>query len=296
MRALKVVAGIFLVTIVGTSFVLQQPTAQDYYKNGKQFLAEDKYVEAVEQFTYAIAEKPNYKEAYYERGVSKEKLMKSVGYSNSEHCQDYAQALNLGETKSMAKLKSGCLNECYDLSNAFYQPELVFCVDFSNKLLTDLPDDAYNKLIYLNKMNMFNNRLTDIPPGFIDFNLLLSLDLSSNSLTKVNNMVGAMKYLEELKLNKNYIKEVSFGLGSLKFLKKLHLKSNKLTSFPDPIMKLEKIEYLDLSNNKITALPENIGDLSTLKTLNLRGNAIEKKEQKRIQKALPNCTIYFSEG
>ena len=41
--------------------------------------------------------------------------------------------------------------------------------------------------------------------------------------------------------------------------------------------------------------PENIGELTSLKTLRLLGNEISSKEQKRIEKALPNCKVYFTQ-
>ncbi len=291
----KICAPILIFFLIVFSSFVENTSAKTYFDEGVTQLKAENFIEAIAAFTNAITEKPNYKEAYFERAVAKEQLASSIGYKSTEPCQDFAQALNLGETRSIAMLKKYCMNECYNMSNAFFQPELVFCVDFSNKVLTELPDDAYNKLIYVTKLNMFNNRIVDIPAGFIDFNLLIDLDMSSNRLTKVNNMIGSLKYLEELKLNKNYIKEISFAIGSLKNLKRIHLKRNKLSKFPDHFLSLEQLEFLDLGDNQITVLPEDIGKLKNLKSLNLRGNEIPKKEQKRIQKALPNCEVYFSE-
>ena len=286
----------YIVTVLFMSFSSygQDAGAKKFFDEGMGNLNSKNFIEAIGSFTNAISQQPNYKEAYFERALAKEKLAQSIGYQSTEPCQDFAQAMNLGEVRAIKMLKNYCMNECFNINNAFFQPELVFCADFSNKVLTELPSDAYNKLIYLTKLNLFNNRITDIPSGFIDFNLLISLDMSSNRLTKINNMIGSFKYLEELKLNKNYIKTVDFAIGTLKNIKKIELKRNKLVAFPSHFLKLKQLEYLDLSENLITVFPENIGDMTGLKTLRLLGNEISKKEQKRIEKALPNCQIYFS--
>ena len=293
MNVSKIILFLFL---INTSVCFsQEESAQKYYDLGILNLKKEQYIEAVANFTNAISLKPNYKEAYFERGLAKEKLAQAIGYQSTEPCQDFAQALNLGELRSVKMIKDFCISECFNLNNAFFQPEFVFCADFSNKVLTELPQDAYNKLVYLTKLNLFNNRLIEIPAGFIDFNLLISLDLSSNRITRINNMIGSFKYLEELKMNKNYIKTVDFGISGLKNLKRLELKRNNLTTFPVHFLKLKQLEYLDLSENSIIELPENIGELSNLKVFRLLGNEIPKKEQKRIENELPNCQIYFTQ-
>lgn len=291
----KYIVLVFLACFCISATLLETNDSKKYFDEGMTQMVAKDYMMAIASFTNAISEKANYKEAYYERALAKEKLASSIGYQSTEPCQDFAQALNLGETRSMAMLKKYCMKDCFDMSNAFFQPEIVFCADFSSKVLHDMPSDAYNKLIYLTKLNLFNNRFTEIPPGFIDFNLLIKLDLSSNRLVKVNNMIGSLGYLQELNLSKNYIKSIDIGISGLKHLEKLNLKRNKLSAMPEAIMKLEKLKTLNLSDNLLVAMPEDIGKMKSLKSLILRGNVIPKKEQKRIVVALPNCKVYFDE-
>lgn len=271
----------------------QTPDAQSFYENGVENISNKNYIGAIADFTNALSEKPDFGAAYFQRAIAKHELALSAGYESVELCMDLSQALNLGEEKAIPLIKNHCQNECYKMEMAFYQPEMVFCADFSSKVLYDLPKDAYYKLINLTKLNLFNNKFEEIPKNFIDLNLLVQLDMSSNRLTELQPIVGTLVYLEELKLNKNMITELPNEIGNLKLLKNLQLKGNRLMRVPKTFAKLSNLEYLDLSGNQINSLPDDLSKWTKLKTLLVMGNSFGKKEQKRIQDALPNCTIYF---
>ena len=283
---------IVLLVLLFSSFS-QAPDAQTFYEDGINDLQNKNYVQAISDFTKALSAKPDFGAAYLQRAIAKHELAVMAGYESVELCADLAQALNLGEDAAAGYIREYCQNECYKLEMAFFEPELVFCADFSSKILYDLPEGAYYKLINLTKLNLFNNKFTEISDNFIDLNLLISLDLSSNRLTEVQPIIGKLIYLEELKLNKNQITDLSSEIGKLKKLKTLHLKGNKLVRLPKEFAELANLEYLDLSANILKSMPEDLSQLNNLKTLLLMGNDIGKKEQKRIQTALPNCTIYF---
>ena len=288
----------FLSFILVTLLILfssfsQTPDAQSFYENGVENINNKNYIGAIADFTNALSEKPDFGAAYLQRAVAKYELAVSAGYESIELCMDLSQALNLGEEEAIPFIKKYCQNECYKMEMAFYQPEMVFCADFSSKILYDLPKDAYYKLINLTKINLFNNKFEEIPKNFIDLNLLIQLDMSSNRLTEIQPIVGNLVYLEELKLNKNMIAHLPDELGNLTLLKNLQLKGNKIVRVPKSLANLKNLEYLDLSANQISHLPDDISNWKNMKTLLLMGNTFSKKEQKRIQDALPNCTIYF---
>jgi len=280
------------VLILFSSFS-QTPDAQSYYENGVENINNKNFIGAIADFTNALSEKPDFGAAYYQRAIAKHKLAIEAGYESIELCMDLSQALNLGEDEAIPLIKKYCQNECYKLEMAFYQPEMVFCADFSSKVLYDLPKDAYYKLVNLTKLNLFNNKFEEIPKNFIDLNLLVQLDMSSNRLTDIEPIIGQLVYLEELKLNKNYIAHINDELSKLTLLKNLQLKGNRIARVPESLAKLKNLEYLDLSANEIKSLPKDLTNWKSIKTLLLMGNSFSKGEQKRIKEALPNATIYF---
>ena len=281
-----------IILILFSSFT-QASTAQSYYDNGLENISNKNFIGAIADFTNALSEKPDFGAAYYQRAIAKHKLSVEAGYESAELCMDLSQALNLGEEEAIPLIKKYCQNECYKLEMAFYQPEMVFCADFSSKILYDLPKDAYYKLVNLTKLNLFNNKFEEIPKNFIDLNLLVQLDMSSNRLTDIEPIIGQLIFLEELKLNKNYIAHINDEVSKLSLLKNLQLKGNRIARVPESLSKLKKLEYLDLSANEIKSLPKDLTNWKSIKTLLLMGNSFSKGEQKRIQEALPNATIYF---
>ena len=112
------------------------------------------------------------------------------------------------------------------------------------------------------------------------------------------------------------IKEIPTDVKNLRNLKTLSLTLNAITTIPNELSDLNNLTLIDLTDNAalkninsltnlpnlqylylygcgLTKLPDNIGDLKSLKVLGLVGNHLEKSEQTRIKKALPNCDIKF---
>jgi len=113
------------------------------------------------------------------------------------------------------------------------------------------------------------------------------------SISKIPNEIKNLKDLTTIRLTVDAIAVIPFELTELKKLKLFDLSDNAgLTSF-DNIAKCGSLEFLYLHGCGLTKLPDNIGDLKNLKELGLMGNNIDKTEQKRIKKALPNCIIKF---
>ena len=271
----------------------QTPDAKGYYEKGVKDLESKNYIEAIASFTNALSEQPNFGAAYLQRAKAKHELAVMAGYESIELCMDLSQAFSYGEKEAIPLIQKYCQNQCYKIEMAFYDPELVFCADFSSKILYEMPKNSYLKFNNLTKLNLFNNKFTEVPVNFVKLNLLIFLDLSSNRLTEVQPIIGKLIHLEELKLNKNQITKLSPEIGKLQSLKQLHLKGNRLARVPDEIANLKKLEYLDLSANYLKSMPDDLSKFTEMKTLLLMGNNFSKKEQQRIVKALPNSTIYF---
>src|SRR5690554_3148006 len=152
---------IFLVFIFVSLSSFNQPDAKTYYENGLESLNKKEFIQAIGEFTNAISLKPEFADAYYHRAYAKDLLGKKMGFFSSELCSDFVSALKLGKIDAAARLEKSCMGECFDLDGAFFEPEVVYCADFSSKILSDLPPKSED-LIYLVKLNFFNNKLTTL--------------------------------------------------------------------------------------------------------------------------------------
>jgi tetratricopeptide (TPR) repeat protein len=269
-----------------------QPDPNRFYENGITSLNKKDYMQAIGEFTNAISLKPDFADAYYHRAYAKDLLGKKMGFISTELCADFVEALKLGKIESASKLEKSCMGECFPVETAMYEPDIVYCVDFSNKNLQDLPAGSEN-LIYLVKLNFFNNKATTLSEKYGKLTSLVSLDLSSNKINTIPPVIGKLANLRELSLNKNQIKELPNEFGKLHQLKTLNLRQNGLTQLPKTIATLNSLENLDLALNQLTVLPFEIANLKNLKVLTLVGNEISTKEQNKIKSLLPNTIIYF---
>ena len=289
------VYSLLLIVVFITASSFNQPDAKTYYENAIASLNKREYIQAISEFTNALSLKPDYADAYYQRATAKELLGKKMGFFSNELCTDLVSALVNGKSEATDKLEKSCMGECYDLDAAFLEPEVVYCADFSSKLLTDLPAGS-EKLTNMVKINLFNNKFTTISDKFGKLDRVISLDFSSNKITTVSPAIGKMVYLKELNLSKNQIQALPYEFGNLKKLKMLNLRMNGLTSFPKSVAMLSSLETLDLTLNNLSSLPIEIANLKNLKTLLLVGNekiATNKSEVNKIKALLPNAAIQF---
>jgi tetratricopeptide (TPR) repeat protein len=283
---------VFLIFTFIISSGFNQPDAKTFYENALASLNKKDYIQAISEFTNAISLKPDYADAFYHRATAKDLLGKKMGFFSSEMCSDLVSAMINGKAEALDKLEKSCMGECYDLDAALQEPEVVYCADFSSKVLTDLPASS-SKFVNLVRLNFFNNKITTLSDRFGDLDRLIALDLSSNRLSNIPPVVGKLTRLRELSLNKNQIASLPYEFGQLKQLKLLNMRQNALTTVPKSIAMLSSLETLDLAFNRLTSMPIEIANLKNLKTLILVGNEIPLSEQRKIKALLPNATINF---
>ncbi|MFN0047955.1 MAG: leucine-rich repeat domain-containing protein [Cytophagales bacterium] len=269
-----------------------QPDAISYYEMGVKDLKSKEYIKAIGDFTSAVSIRANYADAYLQRAKAKILLGDEMGFINSESCADLVTAMRYGNKEAVELLEKYCMGECFDNKTAFSEPEIVYCGDFSNKVLSDLPSQT-TSLVNLVKLNLFNNKFTKLSDNFSPLYTLVSLDLSSNGVAEISPVIAKLTLLKELNLNKNKLTELPFEFGNLDNLKFLYLRSNYLNELPKSVARLKNLETLDLSLNKLTSMPLEVANLKNLKNLNLVGNEISKEKQAIILKLLPNTKIYF---
>lgn len=100
------------------------------------------------------------------------------------------------------------------------------------------------------------------------------LDLSDYNLTNIPNSISDFEYLIELNLDGNLITNLPESITELDSIKILRLNNNLLSKIPDDIGNLTSLEELYLSGNQLTYIPESIGDLQNLNKLFIRANQL----------------------
>ncbi|KAL0265771.1 UNVERIFIED_CONTAM: hypothetical protein PYX00_011486 [Menopon gallinae] len=148
-------------------------------------------------------------------------------------------------------------------------------LDLFNNRLTTLPKEI-GSLSQLQELWLKNNRLTTLPKEIESLSQLQKLDLSGNQLTALPKEIGSLSQLQELYLYGNEHTTLPREIGSLPRVQKLYLYNNQLTELPKEIGRLSNLQELYLSNNRLTTLPREIGRLSNLQKLYLYGNQLAK--------------------
>ncbi|XP_065202948.1 chaoptin-like [Planococcus citri] len=193
-----------------------------------------------------------------------------------------------------------------------YLPELLFRDDSLEKV--SISQNEFVKIPFksfspdaagsLREFDVSHNIISSFhaPDLFSRFKSMISLDVSYNRLTRIDDYVFRpltnLKYLDlshnkfsQLMQNGRFfhgIEESLIYLGMnnnslnatpdfpLPKLIHLHLSTNNISSFtPETVVNLTNLRVLDLSDNNLTSIPVLILSLRSLKSLNLSRNAIK---------------------
>ena len=134
----------------------------------------------------------------------------------------------------------------------------------------------YSKLKNLKSLQIqsYSGKEFKINEGFFNLKKLEYLDLSSDSLTTINNHIGELTELRVLKLSFNHLKELPKSIGNLRNLDTLFLNQNHLKVLPESFGNLKKLKELQLQSNDLKMLPTNFPHLKNLITLHLSNNRL----------------------
>ena len=147
-------------------------------------------------------------------------------------------------------------------------------LDLSNNKLTQLPVDIL-QLTRLTTLNLSYNQLTHLPVEIGQLTQLTTFNVSNNKLTILPVELWQLTRLAELYLSNTNLIQLPVEIGQLTLLTTLDLSGNNLTHLPVDIGHLTLLTSLYLTNNKLTHLPVEIGHLTQLTTLHLSDNMIE---------------------
>lgn len=147
--------------------------------------------------------------------------------------------------------------------------------------------NSLKKMINLIELELHNCELERIPHGIFSLTNLQELDLKSNSIRTIEEIISFqhLKRLTCLKLWHNKIITIPSSISQVRSLEALHLSHNKLESLPPALFTLPKLRHLDLSHNSIPVLPPDVGLLHNLQYLAMNSNKLEV-----LPKTLFRCT------
>ncbi|XP_068196581.1 volume-regulated anion channel subunit LRRC8D [Antennarius striatus] len=147
--------------------------------------------------------------------------------------------------------------------------------------------NSLKKMINLIELELYSCELERIPHAIFSLTNLQELDLKSNNIRTIEEIISFqhLKRLTCLKLWHNKIITIPSSIGLIKSLESLHLSHNKLESLPPALFTLPKLRHLDLSHNSITVLPPDVGLLHNLQHLTMNVNKLEV-----LPKPLFRCT------
>ncbi|XP_012257717.2 leucine-rich repeat-containing protein 40-like [Athalia rosae] len=148
-------------------------------------------------------------------------------------------------------------------------------LNLSAKGLSSVP----SKVWVINELTCEELKTLDVTLGFDEGKerwweqeQLTTLNLSSNSLTKLDPQVQLLSELNFLDLHDNVIQYIPREIGNLNKLRHLNLAVNRIHTLPLDMYKLCELRFLDLGNNLLKNIDAAIGDLIMLEHLNLSCN------------------------
>jgi len=150
------------------------------------------------------------------------------------------------------------------------QLEFLQVLNISNNKVKNInwieEEEKMSKLVILNASN---NKFVELPA--LKLKKIEQLDLSSNSITKVDKFEGNQT-IKMLNLGDNKIKALNF-LKEMPKLEVLNLRDNDITILQG-YADLPKLRKLNLFGNKIAKFEEGPTDLTSLESLNIGANKI----------------------
>lgn len=136
-------------------------------------------------------------------------------------------------------------------------------------------------------LNLEEKNLMDITE-LQSLRTLKNLYLGNNQIVDISPL-QSFSGLKKLYLNSNLITDL-LPLQSMHQLEILLLQDNSIENI-QPISELHNLKHLDISNNPALSDITALSDLTNLEFLNLIGTNVSEKEKRKLQMALPDCTI-----
>ncbi|KAL2827181.1 hypothetical protein BDW59DRAFT_144376 [Aspergillus cavernicola] len=178
----------------------------------------------------------------------------------------------------------GCINlrdikfigsESLRLPASFSLASRLTFLDVSNNFLDQLDHAHLDRLHGLVSIKLANNRLTELPEYFGNFQYLRSLNISSNNFSVFPNFICDLKNLVDLDISFNTLSDTP-NLGKVSTLERLWMTNNGFRGpLNNSIKNLVNLKELDARFNEITTI-DNLSPLLRLELLLMGHNSVSK--------------------
>ncbi|XP_023672444.1 volume-regulated anion channel subunit LRRC8D [Paramormyrops kingsleyae] len=137
--------------------------------------------------------------------------------------------------------------------------------------------NSLKKMLSLAELELQNCDLERIPHAIFSLTNLQELDLKSNSIRTIEEIISFqhLKRLMCLKLWHNKITAIPVSINMVKSLELLYLSHNHLESLPAQLFQLPKLRHLDVGHNSIVVIPIEVGFLQNLQHFAITANKVE---------------------
>jgi len=190
-----------------------------------------------------------------------------VSSVTSHTMQETSDAVEICSSYILKDIYLQCSPSFYEFVIGGVVPRAIsatLALRLKNAGLVQFPTEI-GKLVYLQALNMADNRLRQLAPNIVQLQHLVILTLDRNHLTVFPIELLSLGALHRLSLADNHIKRVPHNIGTyLAELQTLSLNGNEIETLPSEFCNLSNLQCLELSHNPLFVLPREFGELKSL--------------------------------
>lgn len=179
---------------------------------------------------------------------------------------------SISELKGLARLNL-MNNRLRELPGCVAKLSNLVSLDVSLNQLATTPD-WLSRLSKLNSLDLSFNEITALTESIKELELE-NLDVGSNNLGGVPEVIRCLKTLTQLGLGDSDLEAIPEWISELSNLRSLYLADNHLTELPESLSALQRLETLTLSDNEFTGIPSVIYSIPSLTGIYLGNNGIK---------------------
>ena len=151
-------------------------------------------------------------------------------------------------------------------------PNALGALDLSHSAWTSLPDTLFGFGPLLLSLNLSHNKLSSLQDEFGSLVILSKLDLGNNVIEKCSSEIGKCIRLRNLDLSFNRLDEIPSSIGCCILLEVINFKSNFLVTLPSEMGNIIALRILEVQDNKLEYIPSTIAGIPTLEEIHCSGN------------------------